>query len=109
MNNKYSLLIVTLLLSTLVVGLSIGSTETLTGLNTISFDKEIQKSSELSNNQDVATVHAATKKYVGSKKSNVYHKLKCRSAKRIKSYNKRYFSSVKKAKKAGYRACKVCM
>lgn len=57
---------------------------------------------------DNPAVDAAYKGYVGSIKSNVYHKPKCRYVKKIKSYNKIYFKTKAKARKRGYRACKVC-
>ena len=51
---------------------------------------------------------AADAKYAGSKQSDVYHHLSCRSVKRITPANLRTFESVAEAKRAGYRACKVC-
>jgi hypothetical protein len=47
-------------------------------------------------------------KYVGSKKSNIYHLPDCPGAKRIKEENKRCFSSKEEAEKAGYRPAKNC-
>ena len=46
--------------------------------------------------------------YVGSKNSDVYHYTWCHYVDRIKSGNKRYFSSSQAARAAGYRPCKVC-
>lgn len=67
------------------------------------------KKSEIQIIKDIPTVEAATKKsYVGSEKSNVYHKLYCKYVKRIKKYNKIYFKTKKQAKNWGYRPCKVC-
>ena len=56
------------------------------------------------------TVNAATVKYyyVGNKHTKVYHKIDCRYVKLIKKSHKVYFKTKKQAKKAGYRACKVC-
>lgn len=55
------------------------------------------------------TVDAAYKGYyVGSAKSNVYHKSYCRYVKQIKRYNKRYFKTKAIARKYRYRPCKVC-
>ncbi len=65
-------------------------------------------SSKISTKESPVVAHAASKKYVGSWNSNVYHKKWCRYVKKIKKYNKRYFSSAKAAKRAGYRPCKVC-
>ena len=47
-------------------------------------------------------------KYVGSKKSNKYHKKTCASAKKIKKSNKIVFKSKKQAKRMGYKPCKKC-
>lgn len=47
-------------------------------------------------------------KYVASSKSNVFHELTCRSAKRISSANEVHFATREEAVKAGYRACEVC-
>lgn len=57
---------------------------------------------------DIELASAASKKRIGSWKSNVYHKPTCRYVKAIKKSNKRTFSSATTAKKAGYRACKIC-
>lgn len=46
--------------------------------------------------------------FVGSINSDVYHYPSCASAKRIKSYNLKTFSSTAEAKAAGYRPCKKC-
>jgi hypothetical protein len=43
-----------------------------------------------------------------SKKSNIYHYPSCTWAKRIHSENLVVFHSVKEARDAGYRPCKVC-
>ena len=48
------------------------------------------------------------KVYVGSVNSNIYHYPNCRWAKKIKSHNEVWFSSMADAKSKGYRACKVC-
>ncbi|GAG82341.1 unnamed protein product, partial [marine sediment metagenome] len=47
-------------------------------------------------------------KFVGSKKSDVYHYPNCRYVKMIKPENIIWFSSVEDAKAHGYRPCKVC-
>ncbi|MGB3346633.1 MAG: thermonuclease family protein [Candidatus Humimicrobiia bacterium] len=47
-------------------------------------------------------------KFVGSKKSDVYHYPKCGYVKKIKSENIIWFSSVEDARNHGYRPCKVC-
>jgi hypothetical protein len=75
-----------------------------------SFQKTLNQNGEntLSSQDNINVANAASKKYVGSWKSNVFHKKWCRYVKNIKKYNKRYFSSTKKAKRVGYRACKVC-
>ena len=46
--------------------------------------------------------------YVGSKKSNKYHKPDCRYAEKIEWANQIWFSSKEEAEAAGYEACKVC-
>ena len=46
--------------------------------------------------------------YVGSARSDKYHHLWCRWAKKIKSYNLVGFSSPEEAQGAGYVPCKVC-
>lgn len=46
--------------------------------------------------------------YVGSKNSNIYHKLSCYWAKQIKPENRIYFSSKSAAESKGYRPCSVC-
>jgi len=46
--------------------------------------------------------------FVGSKNSNVFHRLDCTYAKRIKESNRVYFSSYEDAIAKGYRPCKVC-
>ncbi|MCD4782629.1 MAG: thermonuclease family protein [Candidatus Eremiobacteraeota bacterium] len=47
-------------------------------------------------------------KYVGNKKTKVFHKSGCRHADKIESENRKYFSSKEEAINARYRACKVC-
>jgi methylphosphotriester-DNA--protein-cysteine methyltransferase len=47
-------------------------------------------------------------KYVGNIKSKIYHKLKCRSAKKLKSKNCMYFKDKEEAEKQGFIPCKVC-
>jgi len=47
-------------------------------------------------------------KYVGSKNSNKYHYLTCRSAQKIKPDNLVTFKSAQEAKAPGYVPCKVC-
>lgn len=47
-------------------------------------------------------------KYVGNIKSKKYHKLNCRSAKKLKSKNRIYFKDKAEAEKQGYTPCKVC-
>jgi len=49
-----------------------------------------------------------TKKFVGSKKSDVYHYPTCRYVKKILPENIIWFSSVEDARAHGYRPCKVC-
>lgn len=49
-----------------------------------------------------------SQKFVGSRKSDVYHYPSCYWAKKIKPENKISFSSSKDAKAHGYRPCKVC-
>lgn len=100
-NKKYLPLASIFLISTLVVGLSLGTTDIFNGFNTSPTHKDLQKSTEL-------TKVTAEAKLVVSKKSNVYHKTWCRYVKKIKKSNKRYFATAKKAKRSGYRACKVC-
>ena len=46
--------------------------------------------------------------YVGSNKSNKYHRPSCSAAQRIKPSNLVSFSSKEEAIKAGYAPCKVC-
>jgi micrococcal nuclease len=46
--------------------------------------------------------------YVGSIKSNKYHYLDCKFAKRIETKNLRYFSSPEEAIKSGYYPCRIC-
>lgn len=46
--------------------------------------------------------------YVGSSKSNKYHELTCRHAKKITDENKVEFKTVQEAADADYVACKVC-
>ena len=50
----------------------------------------------------------ASSYYVGSSKSDVYHRPSCASAKKIKSSNLVRFSSAAEARQHGYHACKVC-
>jgi hypothetical protein len=57
---------------------------------------------------DMEIASAASKKRVGSWNSNVYHKTSCKYVKQIKKSNKRTFASATSAKRAGYRACKIC-
>ena len=47
--------------------------------------------------------------YVGSKKSDKYHKPDCKWAQKIKPENKVVFKDKEAAEKAGYVACKVCI
>jgi len=49
-----------------------------------------------------------SERYVGSKNSDVYHRLSCHYVNNILESNKVYFSSKAEAEAAGYRACKVC-
>ena len=54
---------------------------------------------------------AAQKKeaqYVGSAKSDKYHRLSCKWAKKISQSNMVYFKKIEEAKSKGYTACKVC-
>jgi len=47
-------------------------------------------------------------KFVVSKKSNVFHRLNCKWAKKIKPGNRIYYKTRQEAIKAGKRPCKVC-
>lgn len=47
-------------------------------------------------------------KFVGSKKSDVYHRPSCHYVDNIKPENKIWFKSSAEAKAKGYRPCKVC-
>lgn len=47
-------------------------------------------------------------KYVGSARSDIYHKPRCKWARKISSYNEIWFEGKEDAKSKGYRACKVC-
>ena len=49
-----------------------------------------------------------TLQFVGSVNSKIYHYPNCGHAKKIKSYNEIWFSSVQDAQNHGYRSCKVC-
>lgn len=49
-----------------------------------------------------------TKKFVGSIDSDKYHYPSCRWAKKIKAENEIWFSSIAKAKSAGYKPCGTC-
>ncbi len=51
---------------------------------------------------------AAEAKYLGSKKSDVYHYPHCRYVQNIKPENVRTFASAAEALQAGYRPGKVC-
>lgn len=46
--------------------------------------------------------------YVGSAKSDKYHRLSCEWADRINDENRIEFNSVADAKEQGYKPCKVC-
>ena len=54
------------------------------------------------------TAPANEYKYVGNIKSKKYHKLNCRSAKKLKSNNRVYFKDTEEAGKQGYAPCKLC-
>ena len=54
------------------------------------------------------TVPATEYKYVGNVKTKKYHKLTCKSAKKMKPKNCIYFKSKEEAEKQGYAPCKVC-
>lgn len=58
----------------------------------------------------VTIIFAQTKdaKYVGSKNSDKDHYTTCQWAKKISSSNLVTFKTVDEAKKAGYKACRVC-
>lgn len=64
----------------------------------------------LSKSVNLPTVNVATTtyKYIGNKKTKVYHKINCRYVKTIKKSHMVYFKTKSQAKKAGYRPCKVC-
>ncbi len=47
-------------------------------------------------------------KYIGNIKSKKFHKLNCRSVKKLKSKNYIYFKDKEEAEKQGYVPCKVC-
>lgn len=49
-----------------------------------------------------------TQTFVGSRKSNVYHRPNCSAAGRIKPENLISFKTKAEAEKAGYRPCKIC-
>lgn len=53
-------------------------------------------------------VASANAQFVGSAKSDKYHKETCQHAKRILVENRVEFATVEEAKEAGYVACKVC-
>lgn len=50
----------------------------------------------------------ASAQFVGSKKSNKYHKQECQWAQRISQYNRIEFRSAEDAIAAGYQPCRVC-
>ncbi|HEX7400547.1 MAG TPA: Ada metal-binding domain-containing protein [candidate division Zixibacteria bacterium] len=54
------------------------------------------------------TAPATEYKYIGNVKTKKYHKLDCRSAKKIKTKNCIYFKSKEEAEKQGYVPCKIC-
>lgn len=58
-----------------------------------------------SQNQATPTVEY---KYVGNISSKKYHKLSCKTAKKIKPKNRKYFKTKEEAEKLGYVPCKVC-
>lgn len=64
----------------------------------------------LSKSVNLPTFNVATTtyKYIGNKKTKVYHKINCRYVKLIKNSNRVYFKTKLQAQKAGYRPCKVC-
>lgn len=55
-----------------------------------------------------ASGETVQEKYVSSKPSQIFHKINCSSAKRIKSENKVFYSSREKAIEDGKRPCKNC-
>lgn len=55
-----------------------------------------------------SVLHAASGQYVGSAKSNKYHRQSCRSAYKISPANLVTFSSPEDARSRGYVPCKVC-
>jgi hypothetical protein len=63
-------------------------------------------------NTDKFTVSALSKskkgKYVASKKASVFHYTRCHYVDNIKSKNRVYYSTKKKAKADGKRPCKIC-
>jgi len=111
--DKRFLPIVTILLSIFLIGgISLGNVDLSTGIGLpstpLTKTSPVIGHSGTISDSDIQIASAASKKRVGSWKSNVYHKPTCRYVKAIKSYNKRYFASTTAAKKAGYRPCKVC-
>ena len=48
------------------------------------------------------------RKYAGSKRSDKYHYLSCKSVRQIQPKNIIYFSTVNEAIEAGYVPCRVC-
>jgi hypothetical protein len=54
------------------------------------------------------TTPATEYKYIGNIKSKKYHKLNCKSAKKIKPKNCICFKSKEEVKKQGYVPCKIC-
>jgi len=54
------------------------------------------------------TAPANEYKYVGNTKSKKFHQLNCRSVKKLKSKNRKYFKDKEEAVKQGYTPCKLC-
>lgn len=57
---------------------------------------------------DNKVVQKKEAQYVGSAKSDKYHSLSCKWAKKISQSNEVYFKTREEAKSRGYTACKVC-
>ena len=58
--------------------------------------------------QDAGAEEEGAEAVVGSKKSDKYHRLDCRWAKKIAAANLVTFKSPAEAKAAGYTPCKTC-
>jgi methylphosphotriester-DNA--protein-cysteine methyltransferase len=59
-------------------------------------------------NSENQTTPATEYKYIGNVKTKKYHRLTCKSAKKIKPKNCINFKSKEEAEKQGYVPCKIC-